>query len=133
MHDPTHLTPEELEQIDHKTMDLAERRQADRKVAGRRRNARKTYEEQSSKAAQADLDYRRTKATQYLEYRAEGETGEGSRIRAEADAADHKKARDIAASLAKAALLKVEETERDSVTIRDVHRTSEKIDGVAPS
>jgi hypothetical protein len=117
--------------IDRRTMDLAERRESDRRNAQHRRDARRDFERYAEEAADADLSYRKRKATRYVELRAEGETGEGSRIRAEADAADFKRTRDIATSLAKSALLRVDEAERDSVSIRDIHKTSERIDGLA--
>ena len=117
--------------IDRRTMDLAERRAADRQIAEQRRDARRDYVRYSEQAADADLEYRKTKARRFVELRAEAEPVEAAKIQAEADAADAKRTRDIAASMAKAALLRVEETERDSVSVRDLHKTSERIDGLA--
>jgi hypothetical protein len=125
------LTPEEQESRDRTTMDMAERRAADRKSAKYRRQARIDFEMQAKIAAEKDAAYRQTKARRYVELRAEGETSEGSRIRAEGDSAELRSERDIASSLAKAALLRVDEAERNSVSIRDIHKTSERIDGVA--
>lgn len=112
-------------------MDLAERRTAERSIAEARRDARRDYVRYSEESAKADHAYRLTKARSYVQYRGQGETGEGSRIRAEADAAEDRMRRDISASLAKAALLRVDEAERESVVVRDLHRTSERIDGLA--
>lgn len=125
------LTPEEQAQVDRQTMDLASRKAADRATAKYRAKARKDYVNQSEISATKDREYRETKATAYVQLRHEGETSEGSRIRAEAASAQLRSDRDIAASLAKAALLRVDEAERNSVSVRDVHATSQKIDGLA--
>lgn len=114
------------------TMDLSERRQAERKIAEARRKGRDDYVAYSEQAAKEDLEYRKTKAIKLVEYRAAGEPAGVAQIRAEADAAEHKYKREIAESLAKAALLKIEETERDSVVVRDLHRSSERVDGLTP-
>jgi hypothetical protein len=112
------------------TMDLTERREAERKIAQARRDARRDYVAQSEIAANEDLAYRKTKAIKLVEYRVKEPAGIAL-VLAEADAAEHKHRRKIAESLAKAALLKIEETERDSVTTRDIHATSQKIDGLS--
>lgn len=125
------LTQEEQERRDRKTMDLAERKAADRATAKYRAKARKEYVAQADIAANKDREYRELKATKYVELRHEGETSEGSRIRAEAASARLRSERDIAASLAKAALLRIDEAERNSVSVRDIHATSQKIDGLA--
>lgn len=127
----TDVTPEEQDQLDRRTMDLAERKKADRAVATYRKKAREDYVKQADIAANKDKEYRETKARSYVELRNEGETSEGSRIRAEAASAQLRSERDIAASLAKAALLRVDEAERNSVSVRDIHATSQKIDGLA--
>jgi hypothetical protein len=124
-------TAEEREQLDRVTMDLADRRKADRANAEHRRKARVDFEAANKEAAEADTTYRVVKATRYVELRDGGETSEGSRIRAEADAAPHKQKRELAAGRAKAALLRVDEAESERVSIRDIHKTSERIDGLA--
>lgn len=113
-------------------MDLGERREAERNIAKARREARNSYVAYSEQAAKEDLEYRKTKAIRLVEYRAAGEPAGVAQIRAEADAAEHKYKREIAESLAKAALLKIEEAERDSVTTRDLHASSERVDGLSP-
>lgn len=113
------------------TMDLAERRRADHQLAERRRKARAEYVAQSETAATADAEYRKIKAQVFVSLRNEGEPVESAKIQAEAASADERHRRDIAASLARAALLKIEEVERDSVTVRDISKLSERIDGVA--
>lgn len=121
----------EQPQLDRVTMDLADRRKADRANAEHRRKARADYEQHTHDAAEADLRYRTKKATTYIELRAKGETSEGARIRAEAESAPDKRDRDIAAGRAKAALLRIDEAESERVSIRDIHKTSERIDGLA--
>ena len=113
------------------TMDLQARRTADRTLAERRQEARRDYVRYAEQAADADAEYRRIKARTYAEERSHGNTSVGAEMEANAKAAEHKHRRDIAQSLAKASLLRVEEVERDSVSVRDIHSTSEKIDGLA--
>lgn len=113
------------------TMNLDERRRADHQLAVQRRQARAEYVEQAEIEAKADADYRRIKSTTFLECRDQGLPANGAEIVANAAAAAAKQKRDIAAALAKAALLKVQETERESVSVRDIHTSSERIDGLA--
>jgi hypothetical protein len=113
-------------------MDLQERWQVERRIAEARKAARRDYVRYSEESAVADLEYRKTKAIKLVEYRSEGEPAGVAEVRAEADAAGHKHKRDIAASMAKAALLRVDESERESVVVRDLHATSERIDGLTP-
>lgn len=85
----------------------------------------------ASVAVDADLEYRRVKARTYAEQRSQGNTSVGAEIEANAAAADARHKRDIAESLAKASLLRIQEVERESVSVRDIHSTSERIDGLA--
>src|SRR5215510_4016144 len=112
-------------------MDLEERRLNERKIAQSRRDARRDFVRHSEEAAKEDLAYRKTKAVKLVEYRAAGEPAGVAQIRAEADAAEHKFKRALAEASAKAALLKIDETERDSVVVRDLHRSSERVDGLS--
>jgi hypothetical protein len=112
-------------------MDLTARRNAERKLAEIRRDARKDFVRYKEQAADADREYRRMKASVYAEQRSQGNTSVGAEIEANAQAADARHRRDIAESLAKAALLQFAACERDSVSIRDIHSTSERIDGLA--
>lgn len=111
-------------------MDLDARRKADRSIAEDRRAARRDYVRHSEEAAKEDLLYRKTKAVKLLEHRVREPAGVAL-VLAEADAADHRYKRDIAESLAKASLLKVDETEREATSVRDIHKTSERIDGLS--
>lgn len=112
-------------------MDLQGRRAADRQLSEQRREARADYIRQAEIEAIADAEYRRVKSTTYLECRDKAMPSNGAEIVANAAASEAKQRRDIAASLAKAALLKIQETEREAVTVRDIHSTSERIDGLA--
>ena len=113
------------------TMDLQQRRLADRTLAERRQAARRDYVRYAEQAADADRDYRRVKATTYAEERSQGNTSVGAEIQANAKAADAKHRRDIADSLAKSSLLRIQEVERETISVRDIHSTSERIDGLA--
>jgi len=113
-------------------MDLAERRRADADLTRSRRAAREEFVRQSEVAAQADADYRRIKSITYLEARDQGLPSNGAEIVANAAAAEARTRRDIAASLARAAQMKIQEAERDAVTVRDLHAASERVDGLAP-
>ena len=113
------------------TMNLDERRAADRNLARMRRDARADYVEQSETAARADAEYRKAKSLAYLAARDEGLPASGCEVVSNAAGAEAKQRRDIAASLAKAALLRIQEAEREAVTVRDIHSTSERIDGLA--
>lgn len=112
-------------------MNLQERRTADRALAEDRRAARRDYIRHAEEAAKADAEYRKTKAKSFLAHRHDGESVEAAKIQADAESADPRMRRDIAHSLARAALLRVEETERDAVSVRDISSMSERIDGAA--
>lgn len=116
---------------DRRTMDLAERRQADRTLAQRRQEARRDYVRYSEQEADADREYAVTLAKTFAKHRSDGEPVGAAEIAARAAAADHKHRRDIAHSLARAALLRIDETEREAVTVRDIHSSSERVDGLA--
>ena len=112
-------------------MNLQERRTADRKLSESRRNARENYLSYKRKSSQSDLEYRKTKARVFAEMKANGATDKAADLECEAQAAEHKRDRDLHDALAKSALLRIEELERDAVTVRDVHQSSERIDGLA--
>jgi hypothetical protein len=112
-------------------MDLGERRASERQLHDARVAARREYVAQAQVAATADAEYRKVKAQVFTTLRAEGQPVEAAKIQADAASADERHRRDVAQSLAKAALLKIEECERASVTIRDIHASSERVDGLA--
>lgn len=113
------------------TMDLNDRRRADHQLAKDSEEARNEYVRQAEIEAIADGEYRRVKAKTYLEARDQAMTSTGAEIVAAAAASEVKQKRDIASSLAKASLLKIAECDRRRVTVRDIHSTSERIDGLA--
>jgi len=112
-------------------MDLAERRVADRTLAQRRQEARRDYVRYAEQEADADREYAVTLAKTFATQRSNGESVGAAEIAAKAAAADHKHRRDISHSLAKAALLRIDETEREAVTVRDIHSSSERVDGLS--
>lgn len=112
------------------TMNLQGRRDADRVLARRRQEARRDYERYAEQEAEADRLYEKTRATVFVQAKAEGDSDRTAELKCRDAAADHKYRRDLAHSLAKSALLRVAEAERESVTVRDIHSTSERIDGV---
>lgn len=112
------------------TLGLDELRRGARALTEKRREARRDYVRYCEQEADADRDYRRTMARSFTRLRSGGEPVGAAEIIARADAADAKHRRDIAASLAKASLLKIEELERDSATLRSISTWSMKIDGV---
>jgi len=113
------------------TMDLNQRRRADHKLSLQSQEARNEYVQQAEREAEADAEYRRVKAQTYLKARDEAMPSNGAEIVANAAAAEAKQRRDIAHSLARASLLKIAECDRQRVTVRDIHSTSERIDGLA--
>lgn len=113
------------------TMDLTARRVADRKIAEARREARRDYVRYCEQEADADREYELTRARVFAESKSEGLSDRAAELKCRAAAAEAKHRRDIAHSLARAALLRIEESERESVTVRDIHSTSERIDGLS--
>ena len=113
------------------TMDLNDRRRADHQLAKDSDDARGEYVRQAEIEAIADGEYRRIKAQTYVQCRDQSMTSAGAEIVAAAAASEIKQKRDIAESLKRAALLKIAECDRRRVTVRDLHATSERIDGLA--
>ncbi len=113
------------------TMDLQERRIADRKLAQQRQEARRDYVRYAEQAAKADDEYEQTRARVFLEHKSEGASDRAAELACRAEAASAKYRRDIAASLARASLLRIDEVEREAVTVRDLHASSERVEGLA--
>lgn len=111
------------------TLSLDELRRGARQITERRRDARRDYERYAKEEADADLEYRKTMAKAYTAARADGVTDRGAEILARDAAAEAKQRRDIAASLAKSALLRIEECEREAATLRSIAEWSQRIDG----
>ncbi len=114
-----------------RTMDLAERRVADRTLTQQRGTARRDYIRYAEQAADADRDYEKTRARVFAEQKSEGSSDKAAELACRSAAADAKHRRDIANSLARAALLRIDETEREMVTVRDIFASSQRVDGVA--
>lgn len=115
---------------------FADVQRAARALGEKRREARREYEHQSQVAADADRDYRKAFAVSFTRARVGNEetpgksVGEAEAIAA-AEAADAKHRRDIAQSLAKSALLRIEELEADRAMLRQLGDWSQRIEGVA--
>lgn len=105
-------------------LDDFRRRAAD--VTRQRREARRDYERYAEQAADADREYRKTLATAFITAKAGDATVKQAELEADAEAADARHKRAIAESLAKAALLRVEECERDAATLRTVYESGRR-------
>lgn len=111
------------------TMDLQGRRNADRKLAELRREARRDFERYAEQEADAERDYRKAMAVRFAEAKGEGLSDKRAETDAKGATADLRHRRDIAHSLAFSARMRIAELERDAVSVRDIHSTSERIDG----
>jgi hypothetical protein len=112
------------------TMDLQARREADRKLAEMRRDARRDYERYAKQEADAERDYRKVMAVAFANAKSEELSDKRAEMEAKSATADLRHRRDIAHSLAFSARMRIAELERDAVSVRDIHATSERIDGV---
>lgn len=112
------------------TLGLDELRRGARALHETRRQARTDYVRYCEQEADADREYRRTMAQSIVAQRAEGEPASVAEAVARGIAADAKHRRDIAASLAKACLLRIEECERDSATLRSIGEWSQRLDHI---
>ena len=115
----------------HGAMDLAERRTADRKINEARRDSRRDYLRYVEEAAEADLQYRKGRAKKLVELRAEGEPAGVAEICAEAEVAEFKMRAKLGDGMAKEALLRIDEAERHATSVRDIHSSSERAEGLA--
>ena len=114
------------------TLGLDELRRGSRAITERRREARRDYERYAEAAAEAEREYRKTLAKRLAVHRVENNLGvTEAEIMAQGDAADARYRRDIAQSLAKSSLLRIEELERDAATLRSIGEWSQRIEGVA--
>jgi hypothetical protein len=112
-------------------LDLAGVRQAAHALGQKRRDARRDYERYCEKAADAERDYRKRLAIAWASMRSEGLLSMGAiEVQANSDAADQKHTRDIAQSLAKSALLRIEELEADRAMLRQIGEWSKELETV---
>jgi len=113
------------------TMGLDEYRTSAHGLAEQRRIARVNYEAHSHDEADAERDFRKTMAVAYAKARSGGETSSGAEIMARAESADARHRRDLAASKARAAQMRIAELERDASILRSIAAWSQGIDGMA--
>lgn len=113
------------------TMTLDGLREGARKLSTARSEARRDYERYAEEAATAEREYRVTLAKVFARERSAGEPAGASEILAKAAASEAGHRRDLATSLAKSALLRIEALERDAATLRSIADWSQRIDGGA--
>ncbi len=108
--------------------DMAEVRAAAHKLAESRREARRDYERYSEQTADAERDYRKRLAIAFAESKSRDVTAAQAELEAHAAAADHKHRRDLASSLAKSCLLRIEELEADRAMLRQLGDWSQRME-----
>lgn len=99
-------------------------------LAVKRREARDTYEHHARKQVEAEEAYRRKKGTELAKFRAADKGFGESEVLADAEAAGERAARDMEQVLAKVALLRIEELERDQATLRQLGEWSKDLETV---
>lgn len=100
-------------------LDLHVFRAKARELAKAREEARRDYERYCAQEADAERDYRKRLAIAFANARSrEGTTAGQAEVEAHAEAADNRHRRDIAHSLAKSALLRIEEIEANRAMLR---------------
>lgn len=109
-------------------IDLDEYRRRGYSIAQAREKARLDYENHAEEEAEADHDYRVAKAKAMAEYRAAGKAQDESLTLAEADAAGHKRRRDMAAVLKTSARFRIEECEGSRANLRVEAEWAQRID-----
>lgn len=112
------------------TLSLDEFRVKSNQIQQKRSEARRDYERYTEEEAEADRLYRQTLATAFAKAKASDQTAAQAEIQAHADASEAKLKRDLAKSLAKSALLRIEGLEADRATLRTVAEWSQRIEGV---
>jgi hypothetical protein len=111
-------------------LSFEEIRSAAHDLAGERRKARKDYETHARLASEAEREYRKKLAIAFTSHRS-NEKGVGeSEILANADAAEQKHTRDLEQAQAKAALLRIDELERDGAFLRQLGDWSKELETV---
>jgi hypothetical protein len=113
------------------TLTLDDLRTGARQIATRRHEARRDYERYMEQEADAEREYRTTLAKAFARERAEGQPAGAAEITARGEAAEAKHKAAIAGSLAKSALLRIDECEREASTLRSIADWSQRIDGGA--
>ncbi len=99
-------------------MDLDDYRRRSEKIVRARHSAIEEYQRQGLAEAEAEHDYRKSKAVSLARVRSEGKSVTEAEVLAEGEAAGHKKLRDTAHVLARSSLLRVQELERNAASLR---------------
>lgn len=111
------------------TMTLDEFRRQSSQIQSERAKARGRYEGYAKEAAEAETEYRKRLAQAFAEAkRMEGVTAAQAELEAHSAASEARLKRDLAQSLAKSSLLRVEALEADRATLRSIAEWSQKID-----
>lgn len=110
------------------TMTLDEFRRKANLMQTARSEARRDFERYAEQEADADREYRQSLAVAFAKAKSSDMTAAQSEIEAHAAASDAKHKRDLAKSMAKAALLRIESLEADRATLRSIATWSQAID-----
>lgn len=113
------------------TLSLDEFRRQSRALHDARIAARRDYERYCEQEAEADRQYRTALATAFAECKAQEQTAAQAELEAHSRASDAKLKRDLAKSMAKSALLRIEQLEADRANLRSIAEWSQRIEGVA--
>lgn len=111
-------------------MSLDEFRVKSNQLQTKRSEARRDFERYSQEEAEADRQYRMTLASAFAQCKANDMTAAQAEVEAHARASDAKLKRDLAKSMSKSALLRIEQLEADRATLRVVADWSQRIEGV---
>lgn len=111
-------------------LSLDEFRRQSRALQEARTAARRDYERYAEEEAKADKQYRMTLAVAFAECKAKDLTAAQAEHEAHSRASDSKLKRDLAKTMAKSALLRIEQLEADRASLRSVAEWSQRIEGV---
>lgn len=111
-------------------LSLDEFRVKSNQLQQKRSDARRDYERYSQEEAEADRQYRMTLASAFAQCKANDMTAAQAEVEAHARASDAKLKRDLAKSMSKSALLRIEQLEADRATLRSIAEWSQRISGV---
>src|SRR5690349_624059 len=103
------------------TLTLDDYRAQSRQLHVARNDARRDYERYATEAAESEREYRQQLAIAFANAkREEGVTAAQAELEAHAQASEARLKRDLAQSLAKSALLRIEAIEADRATLRSI-------------
>lgn len=115
-----------IAEVNAVAIDLESFQRRSHAIVKEREAARREAEEEGIKEAEAEHSYRKTKAVRMAKHRMDGKGVGEAEIAAEADAADHKLARDTAHVLRRAAEQRWAECERNQANLRSEVQLSEQ-------